>query len=106
MSAKEGVRLLLIGPPGAGKGTQAKYLRDRLQVPHVSTGDMLREQIRKGSSLGEEAAGYIKEGKLVPDELIFSMLGARFSQEDTQWGIRLGRVPSFRSSGRRAGPSP
>lgn len=93
MSATEGVRLLLIGPPGAGKGTQAKYLRDRLQVPHVSTGDMLREQIRKGTTLGEEAAGYIKEGKLVPDELIFSMLGVRFSQEDTQGGYVLDGFP-------------
>lgn len=51
-----GVRLLLIGPPGSGKGTQAKHLTEKFRVPHVSTGDMLREQIRKGTALGEEAA--------------------------------------------------
>ena len=91
--AVKAVRLLLIGPPGAGKGTQANYLTDRFQVPHVSTGDMLREQIRRGTSLGEEAATYINKGNLVPDELIFSMLKRRLSQSDMVGGFVLDGYP-------------
>lgn len=91
--AHRAVRLLLIGPPGAGKGTQANYLTDRFQVPHISTGDMLREQIRRGTSLGEEAAGYINHGNLVPDELIFSMLKRRLSQADVEGGFVLDGYP-------------
>lgn len=91
--ATDGVRLLLIGPPGAGKGTQAKQLTERFRVPHISTGDMLREQIRKGTSLGDEAAGYINDGNLVPDELILSMLKLRLSQADSQSGYVLDGFP-------------
>lgn len=91
--AHRAVRLLLIGPPGAGKGTQANYLTERFQVPHVSTGDMLREQIRRGTSLGEEAATYINKGNLVPDELIFSMLKRRLSQSDMAGGFVLDGYP-------------
>lgn len=89
----ESVRLLLIGPPGAGKGTQAKYLTDRFSVPHISTGDMLREQIRRGTALGDEAATYIRDGNLVPDDLIFSMLKVRLSQADTALGYVLDGYP-------------
>lgn len=92
LSAKP-VRLLLIGPPGAGKGTQAKYLKDRFQVPHISMGDMLREQIRRGTSLGAEAAIYIDEGNLVPDDLIFDMLKQRLSQADVGQGFVLDGYP-------------
>lgn len=88
-----GVRLLLIGPPGSGKGTQAKQLVDRFKVPHISTGDMLREQIRKGTALGEEADGYIKDGNLVPDELILSMLKVRLGQSDCAGGYVLDGFP-------------
>ncbi|HIB63988.1 MAG TPA: adenylate kinase [Phycisphaerales bacterium] len=84
------MRLLLIGPPGSGKGTQAKQLTERYRVPHISTGDMLREQIRKGTSLGEEA---INDGNLVPDELILSMLRVRLSQSDSQGGYVLDGFP-------------
>lgn len=93
MATDEGVRLLLIGPPGSGKGTQAKQLTERYRVPHISTGDMLREQIRKGTSLGEEAKGYINDGNLVPDELILSMLKVRLSQSDSQGGYVLDGFP-------------
>lgn len=93
MATDEGVRLLLIGPPGSGKGTQAKQLTDRFKVPHVSTGDMLREQIRKGTTLGEEAAGFINAGNLVPDELILNMLEMRLSQTDTARGYVLDGFP-------------
>ncbi|MFA5504418.1 MAG: adenylate kinase [Vulcanimicrobiota bacterium] len=88
-----GVRLLLIGPPGSGKGTQAKHLTEKFRVPHVSTGDMLREQIRKGTSLGEEAAAYIKDGNLVPDELILNMVKVRLAQSDTASGYVLDGFP-------------
>ena len=93
MATDEGVILLLIGPPGSGKGTQAKQLTERYRVPHISTGDMLREQIRKGTSLGEEAKGYINDGNLVPDELILSMLRVRLSQSDSQGGYVLDGFP-------------
>lgn len=92
-AAAKAVRLLLIGPPGAGKGTQANYLTDRFQVPHVSTGDMLREQIRRGTSLGEEAASYINQGNLVPDTLMFNMLKRRLSQADVTGGFVLDGYP-------------
>ncbi len=88
-----GVRLLLIGPPGSGKGTQAKHLTEKFRVPHVSTGDMLREQIRKGTALGEEAAEYIKDGNLVPDELILNMVKVRLTQSDTTGGYVLDGFP-------------
>ena len=97
MSEDDGVRLLLIGPPGAGKGTQAKQLTERYHVPHVSTGDMLREQIRKGTSLGDEAARYMNDGNLVPDELILSMLKVRMSQADTAGGYVLDGFPRSES---------
>jgi adenylate kinase len=93
MSKDQGVRLLLIGPPGSGKGTQAKYLTERFKVPHISTGDMLREQIRKGTALGDEAASYINDGNLVPDELILSMLSVRLAQSDTRNGYVLDGFP-------------
>lgn len=93
MSTDAGVRLLLIGPPGSGKGTQAKYLTERYSVPHISTGDMLRDQIRKGTALGDEAATYINDGNLVPDELILSMLKVRMTQSDTTAGYVLDGFP-------------
>lgn len=93
MANDAGVRLLLIGPPGSGKGTQAKHLTERYDVPHVSTGDMLRDQIRKGTALGEEAATYINEGNLVPDDLILNMLRVRLSQPDTDAGYVLDGFP-------------
>lgn len=93
MSKDAGVRLLLIGPPGSGKGTQAKHLTERYDVPHISTGDMLRDQIRKGTALGEEAAAYINDGNLVPDDLILSMLRVRLTQPDTVAGYVLDGFP-------------
>lgn len=97
MEIDRAVRLLLIGPPGAGKGTQANYLTDHFHVPHISMGDMLREQIRRGTSLGAEAAVYINEGNLVPDELIFSMLKRRLAQGDAASGFVLDGYPRSRA---------
>jgi adenylate kinase len=68
------LNLVLFGPPGAGKGTQAARLRDDLGLPYLSTGDLLRRHRAKGTELGLQAAGYMAEGRLVPDELVISML--------------------------------
>lgn len=89
-------RIVLIGPPGAGKGTQAEYLRDRHGVPHISTGDMLREQIRNNTPLGREAQGFINQGLLVPDALIFSVLKDRLAKEDVNIGYILDGFPRSR----------
>ena len=68
------LNLVLLGPPGAGKGTQAARLRDDLALPYLSTGDLLRRHRAKGTELGLQAASYMSEGRLVPDELVISML--------------------------------
>lgn len=74
------MRLILLGPPGAGKGTQAKLLAERLGVKHISTGDLLREEVRGGTKLGEKAKGYMDRGELVPDDLIIEMLKGRLDE--------------------------
>lgn len=68
------VRLLLVGPPGAGKGTQARQLAEKLGLAHLSTGDLLRAQVRAGTELGKRASGYMQAGQLVPDELILEIV--------------------------------
>ena len=68
------MNLVMLGPPGAGKGTQATRLRDELRVPHLSTGDLLRRHRAEATTLGRAAAGYMDQGQLVPDELVISML--------------------------------
>lgn len=67
--------IVFIGPPGAGKGTQAQRLVELLNIPHVSTGDMLRQAISQGSELGQQAADYMQAGELVPDELVLKIIG-------------------------------
>src|SRR5271168_4042631 len=74
--------LILLGPPGSGKGTQAVMLHDKFQIPHISTGDLLREHIRKGTELGTKAQVYIDKGQLVPDSLIMDLLFDRISLKD------------------------
>jgi adenylate kinase len=87
------VRLILIGPPGAGKGTQAKALVDRWGVPQVSTGDMLREAKKAGTPLGLQAAEYMTKGALVPDEVVIGLVGERLNQPDAQNGFLLDGFP-------------
>lgn len=87
------VVLILLGPPGAGKGTQANILSDTLQLPHISTGDLLRSNIKEGTELGKTAKGYMDQGKLVPDDLILDMLFARVANEDCQRGYILDGFP-------------
>ena len=76
------MRLILIGPPGSGKGTQAKLLGDRLGLVHIATGDILREAIRLGTAAGRKAEPFVNNGKLVPDDLVNELVADRFRRED------------------------
>src|SRR5580765_7837669 len=87
------LRLVLFGAPGVGKGTQAVALQERVGVPHVSTGDMLRAAIRAGSPQGEKARAIVESGRLVPDELISEMVGDRLQSEDVAKGFILDGFP-------------
>lgn len=75
-------RCVFLGAPGAGKGTQAKRVAETAEIAHISTGDMLREEVKSGSALGAEAKAYMDEGKLVPDQLIIDMVKARIAKPD------------------------
>ncbi len=87
------MRLILIGPPGAGKGTQAKALIDRWRIPQVSTGDMLRDAKKAGTPLGLKAAEYMNKGTLVPDEVVIGLVDERLNQADAQGGFLLDGFP-------------
>ena len=88
-----GMRLVLLGPPGAGKGTQAKLLVNRFTIPQVSTGDMLRAAVRAGSPLGHEAKQFMDRGALVPDALIIELVRERLQQPDCATGYILDGFP-------------
>ena len=83
------LNLILLGPPGAGKGTQADRLREDFGLPHLSTGDMLRAQVAEGTELGNEAKRYMDGGELVPDEVIIGMIIARLGVGDARDGFLL-----------------
>ncbi len=85
--------LILLGPPGAGKGTQAERLQEDFQVPFISTGQMLRADVQQGTELGREAENYMSAGELVPDELIVKMVAERIAQTDAQDGFILDGFP-------------
>ena len=87
------MRLVLMGPPGAGKGTQAKVLCDHLGVPHISTGDIFRENIKAGTELGLAAQRYTDAGEYVPDEVANAMVQDRLAQPDTAPGFVLDGYP-------------
>ena len=87
------MRLLFLGPPGAGKGTQARELAREWGVPQVATGDMLREQMGAGTELGREAKRYYDKGELVPDDVILRMVEDRFRQPDAANGFLLDGFP-------------
>jgi len=90
------MRLILVGPPGAGKGTQAARLIERLGVPHLSTGDMLREAVKQGTELGKKAEGFMKSGGLVTDELVIPIVVERLQQSDCAQGFILDGFPRTR----------
>jgi adenylate kinase len=81
------MRIVMIGPPGAGKGTQAKLLQRRFDIPQISTGDMLRDAERRGTPLGRVAAHYMSEGRLVPDEVVIGIVDDRLRAEDCARGF-------------------
>ena len=87
------MRLLLLGAPGSGKGTQAARLRESLGVPHISTGDLLRAEVAAGSKLGLEAKEVMARGELVSDAILLGMLEDRFSRADTAGGFILDGYP-------------
>jgi adenylate kinase len=87
------VRLVLVGPPGAGKGTQAKTLSDELGVPHISTGDLFRAHISEQTDLGKEVQEYLDSGELVPDEVTNEMVRVRLAQPDAVNGFLLDGFP-------------
>ena len=93
MTLEEKLRLLLIGPPGSGKGTQAKYLIDKYFIPQISTGDMLRINVRNKTPLGIEAQKFMKSGELVPDSVILDMMKKRLAEQDCHNGYILDGFP-------------
>ena len=91
------MKIVLIGPQGSGKGTQAKILKERLNIPHISTGDMFRENINNKTELGMKAKAIIESGGLVPDELTTAMVRDRLSIPDCRKGFLLDGYPRNRS---------
>ena len=87
------MNLILLGAPGAGKGTQAELIREALQIPTISTGNMLREAMANGSELGKQVKQYMEEGSLVPDDVIMSIVAERVAQPDCAKGFILDGVP-------------
>ena len=87
------MRLLLIGPPGGGKGTQAKYLIDHFDIPQISTGDMLRANIHNNTNLGKDAQKFMNSGQLVPDSIILAMMKERLTNQDCDNGFILDGFP-------------
>ena len=87
------MKIIMLGAPGAGKGTQAKMIADKYGVPHISTGDIFRANIKNGTELGKEAKGYMDKGLLVPDELTVRLLLDRVAQDDCSNGYVLDGFP-------------
>lgn len=98
------MRLVLLGPPGAGKGTQAEMLAGEYKVPRISTGDILRQSLHEGTELGREAEKYLSEGKLVPDELVIRMVEGRLKSPDCRGGFILDGFPRTISQARALDP--
>ena len=91
------MRMILVGPPGAGKGTQAAKLVETYKIPHISTGDMLRAAVQEGTELGRRADGFMKAGELVPDDLVIAMVIERISKSDCEDGFMLDGFPRTRA---------
>jgi adenylate kinase len=87
------VRLVLVGPPGAGKGTQAQFIASHLSIPKISTGDIFRANVSGGTELGRRAQAYMERGDLVPDEVTIAMVNDRLQEDDAQAGFLLDGFP-------------
>ncbi len=87
------MKIIMLGAPGAGKGTQAKKIADKYQIPHISTGDIFRANIKNGTELGQKAKTYMDQGLLVPDELVVDLVVDRLAQEDCKNGCVLDGFP-------------
>ncbi|MCH4890504.1 adenylate kinase [Acidaminobacter sp. JC074] len=87
------MRLILLGPPGAGKGTQAANIVKKYQLPHISTGDIFRANIKQGTDLGNRAKAFMDKGELVPDSLVVELVEDRLQQDDTKVGFMLDGFP-------------
>ncbi len=87
------MRLILLGGPGAGKGTQANYIKKNYDIPQISTGDMLRAAVKAGTELGKEAKGYMDSGGLVPDEVIIGLVKERITEPDCEKGFLFDGFP-------------
>ena len=87
------MNIVLFGPPGAGKGTQAKELAKHYNIPHISTGDILRANVREGTKLGMKAKEYMDKGELVPDEVLIGIIRDRLQQPDCKDGYMLDGYP-------------
>lgn len=87
------MKIIMLGAPGAGKGTQAKKIADKYQIPHISTGDIFRANIKNGTELGKKAKTYMDQGLLVPDELVVDLVVDRLAQDDCKNGCVLDGFP-------------
>jgi adenylate kinase len=87
------MKLVLLGPPGAGKGTQAASIVEKYNIPHISTGDIFRKNLKEGTALGQKAKGYMDKGELVPDSLVVEIVVDRLSEADTAEGYLLDGFP-------------
>ena len=94
------MRIVFLGPPGSGKGTQAAQLAKRLSVPAISTGEILREAVRQKTSLGQKAQAIMESGELVPDQLIVDLIAERLAQRDARGGFILDGFPRTLAQGR------
>ena len=100
------MKIIMLGAPGAGKGTQAKQIADKYQIPHISTGDIFRANIKNGTELGKKAKEYMDQGALVPDELTCDLVMDRIKQDDCKKRICPGWIPKDYSPGRGIGQCP
>lgn len=87
------MRIILLGPPGCGKGTQAEVICKNFNIPHISTGDILRNNVKRGTEIGMAAKEYMDSGRLVPDNIIISMMKDRFLEDDCKKGFLLDGFP-------------
>ncbi|HOC77769.1 MAG TPA: adenylate kinase [Methanofastidiosum sp.] len=87
------MRIILLGPPGCGKGTQAEIICKNFEIPHISTGDILRDNVKRGTEIGSRAKSFMDSGSLVPDEIIIGMIKDRFSEDDCKKGFLLDGFP-------------